>query len=114
MSISPFESLQTLKEEVAVLTKQHPKSPMSSVPRADIQIPWICRTLDEAASAFQTKKDPFGNPITVSQITDGLRQLISMVQDPSYVTQMEMAYPGIGKPLEDCMEKLKGILDNIK
>jgi hypothetical protein len=113
MSGSSVESLQSLKEEVAVLTERHPKSPMASVPRAETQIPWICRTLDEAASALQTKKDPFGNPITVSQIADGLGQLISMVRDASYITQMEMAYPGIGKPLEDCMIKLQGILEDL-
>jgi hypothetical protein len=111
---SPVESLQALKSEVAVLTKQHPKNPMASVPRAGTQIPWICRTLDEAISALQTKKDPFGNPITVSQISSGLRQLINMVRDPLYITQMEIAYAGIGKPLEDCMEKLAGILDNMR
>jgi len=113
MSSSTVESLQALKEEVAALTEQHPKNPMASVPRAETQIPWICRTLDESASALQTKKDPFGNPITVSQITGGLGQLISMVRDVSYITQMEMAYPGIGKPLEDCMVKLEAILDSL-
>jgi len=113
MSVSPVESLQALKTKVAAFTALYPKNPMASVPRAEIQIPWICRTLDEAITAFQTKKDPFGNPITVSQITSGLRQLISMVQDPSYITQMEMAYPGMGKPLENGMDELQQILDNI-
>jgi hypothetical protein len=113
MSVSPVESLQALKTKVSAFTGQYPKNPMASVPRAEIQIPWVCRTLDEAVSAFQTKKDPFGNPITVSQITSGLRQLINMVQDPGYITQMEMAYPGLGKPLEHAMDELMGILENI-
>jgi len=110
---APVESLQALKAEVAALTERHPKNLMAIVPRAETQIPWICRTLDEATSALQTKKDPFGNPITVSQILGGLRQLISMVRNPLYITEMEIAYAGIGKPLEDCMKKLAGILDNI-
>jgi hypothetical protein len=113
VSFSPVESLQALKTKVAAFSEQYPKNPMANVPKAEIQIPWICRTLDEAASALQTKKDPFGNPISVPQITGGLRQLIGMVQDPSYITQMEMAFPGMGKALENCMEELRGILDTM-
>jgi hypothetical protein len=110
---SAINLLEALREEIAALGENHPKNPMAHVPKAETQIPWICRTLDEAASALRTKKDPFGNPISVSQVTAGLNQLIKMVKDPSYITQMEMAYPGIGKPLEMGMEKLRDILADI-
>lgn len=83
---------------------------MASVPRAETQIPWICRTLDEAASALQTKKDPFGNPITVAQVVGGLGELVAYVRDPSYGTSMEMAYPGIDKPLQESMDELERII----
>ena len=72
MSISPSESLQALKAEVAALTDQHPKNPMASVPRAETQIPWICRTLDEAASALQTKKIPLEIPSQLGKWSVGL------------------------------------------
>lgn len=114
MTISISNSLQGIKVQVAALIKIFPKTPMASVPKAEIQIPWICQTLDEAASAYETKKDPFGNPITMAQISSGLRQLLIIVREPSYITQMEMAYPGIGKPLKDCMNELERVINSIK
>jgi hypothetical protein len=102
--------LSVLRKEVAALEDMHPRNPMASISRSEIQIPWICRTLDEAVDALQTGKDPFGNVITQAQILGGLRQLVSMVRKPSYITQMEMAYPGIGGPLKGKMDTLESTL----
>jgi len=77
---------------------------------AEIQIPWIWRTLDEASEALTKARDPFGNPITSTQVEGGLKELVTYVRDPSYSTLIEMAYPGIDKPLQACMDELERIL----
>jgi hypothetical protein len=110
---SPVEALQDLKARVGALPVQHPANVMARVPRSETQIPWICRTLDEAATALTSRRDPFGNPITAAQVKSGLKQLVGMVRDPSYITQMEMAYPGIGKPLERYMDEVEQVIGRI-
>ena len=111
--VSPVDALQDLQTRIAALPARHPANVMARVPRSETQIPWICRTLDEAATALTTRRDPFGNPITAAQVKSGLRQLVGMVRDPSYITQMEMAYPGIGKPLEKYMDEVEQMIGNM-
>jgi hypothetical protein len=109
------DEIQSLKNNVHGLSEKYPKSPTvfgAGVERAEIQIPWICRTLDEASEALTKGRDPFGNPITSAQVESGLKQLVAYVRDPSYGTLMEMAYPGIDKPLQACMDELEKILAN--
>jgi hypothetical protein len=110
-------ALRRLRAEVAALGERYPASRQmggAGVARAKDQIPWICRTLDEAADALETKRDPFGNPITQAQVAGGLIKLIAMVREPRYITLMEMAYPGIGKPLEGSMGKLHEIILSLR
>jgi hypothetical protein len=114
---APIAALRRLKAEVAALGERYPASQRAGGPdmaRVQIQLPWICRTLNEAADALETKRDPFGNPITQMQVTNGLRKLISMVRDPQYLTTMEMAYPGIGGPLESGMGKVQDIVFSLR
>lgn len=114
---TPVEALRQLRTRVATLSDRYPASGQMvtlGTNRAEIQIPWICRTLKEAADALETKRDPFGNPITRGQVIAGLTKLTQMVEEPSYTTQMEMAYPGIGKPLEGYMDELKSIIARLR
>lgn len=108
-----IKSLIKLRGKVSDLETNHPKSISiggAGVARAEQQIPWICQTLDQAANALKSKTDPFGNPITSAQVVSGLNQLTAYVRDPSYGTLMEMAYPGIDKPLQECMDELDKII----
>lgn len=107
------EELQSLKSKVSQLSQQYPRSSSvggAGVERAGVQIPWICRTLDEASEALANGRDPYGNPITNAQVLSGLKQLVTYVRDPDYGTLMEMVYPGIDKPLQECMDELERIL----
>jgi hypothetical protein len=109
----PTEALRQLRTEVASFSERYPASRGiggAGVARAEAQIPWICRTLNDAANALETRRDPFGNPITQEQVAGGLIQLTKMVQESNYITLMDMAYPGIGKALESSMGKLHDII----
>ncbi|MFW6135641.1 MAG: HEAT repeat domain-containing protein [Chloroflexota bacterium] len=111
----PIEALRQLRGEVADLAERYPANQGGAgVPRAEAQIPWICRTLKEAADALETKRDPFGNPITQAQVVGGLVKLTQMVEEPSYIAQMEMVNPGIGKSLEGAMEKVHDVILSLR
>lgn len=107
------KALKSLSGKVSEIGNLHPKLISiggAGAARAEKQIPWICQTLDQAAAALESKRDPFGNPITPSQVVGGLKQLTVYVREPSYGTLMEMTYPGIDKPLQSCMKKLDKII----
>lgn len=107
------DQLTELKEKVSRIGDKYTQSLAAGGPgvtRAAKQIPWICETLDQAAAALATERDPFGNPITPAQVVNGLKQLIGFVCEPSYGTLMEIAYPGIDKPLQECMDELDSII----
>jgi len=108
----PNDALRALRARVESLAAQHQHSRNVSDPSGKIskQLPWICRTLTEAASALESGRDPFGNPITSAQVIQGLGKLREMVCQPSYLTTMELAYPGIAAPLEERMVELGGII----
>lgn len=109
--------LTVLRSKVLGFSKQYPL-PINKggpgVTKAEKQIPWIDRTLKEAAEALTTGKDPFGNPITMKQTKNGLEQLISMVCDEEYLTFMDMIYEGIADPLKKTMQELKQIIERIQ
>ena len=109
-----IENLYGLKVRVSALLDKHPPNPMASIPKAEDQIPWICRTLDEAAKALKTRIDPFGNSITEEQVKDGLSKLFAMVNNHEYLTLMEMKYPGISSPLENLMKDLQMLIEPTK
>ena len=108
--------LTVLRSKVLGFSKQYPL-PINKggpgVAKAEKQIPWIDRTLKEAAVALTTGKDPFDNPITITQIKSGLEQLINMVCDDEYLTFMDMIYEGIANPLKNTMQELKQIIERI-
>lgn len=108
----PNDALRALRSQVERIASQHQRSPSELDPSGKIskQLPWICRTLTEAASALESGRDPFGNPITSAQVIQGLGILREMVCQPSYLTTMELAYPGIAVPLEERMVELGGII----
>ncbi|MBN1630206.1 MAG: HEAT repeat domain-containing protein [Thermoleophilia bacterium] len=83
-------------------------------PKLDQQLPWISQTLQEAASALESGLDPFGHPITTSQVCRGLRTLVQTVQDPGYVAAMDLGHPGIGAPLHRHMDTLDSIIGDIE
>jgi len=105
-------ALRSLRSAVEPLASEH-KHPVGALDlsgRTAQQIPWICRTLEEAASALETGKDPFGNPITEDQIMKGLNKLVEIVREPTYLTTMDIVFPGIAKPLERSMDTLEQII----
>jgi len=108
--------LTVLRLKILGFSKQYPL-PINKggpgVAKAEKQIPWIDRTLKEAADALTTGKDPFDNPITMKQIKNGLEQLISIVCDEEYLTFMDMIYEGIADPLKNSMQELKQIIERI-
>lgn len=106
-SMAPNDALRALGVAVEQLAVVHPRRAGAMVdPKLDLQLPWICRTLEEAASAFETGFDPFENPITNTQVLSGLGKLTEMVRDPAYLSAMEMGHPGIAAGLEHCMDQL--------
>jgi len=110
------DNLQAIMGTVSVLAEKYPRNRFAGgagVAQAEKQIPWICRTLNEASDALNSGQDPFGNPITVAQVVSGLEQLVAYVRNASYGTLMEMVYPGIDKPLQKCMDKLERIIAKI-
>jgi hypothetical protein len=109
----PNDALRALISQVDRLAAGHPRAAAATDPKLDQQIPWITRTLREAAEALETGADPFGNPITSAQITHGLRTLASMVTAPSYLAAMETGYPGITPGLHDAMTRLDDIISTI-
>jgi len=108
--------LTALRMKILGFSKQYPL-PINKggpgVAKAEKQIPWIDRTLKEAAEALTAGKDPFDNPITITQTKSGLEQLISMVCDEEYLTFMELIYDGIADPLKKSMQELKQIIERI-
>lgn len=116
MQTNAASELTALRPKILGFSQQYPLPIMKGGPgvaKAEKQIPWIDRTLKEAADALITGKDPFGNPITVTQIKNGLEQLISIVCDEEYLTFMDMIYEGIADPLKNSMQELKQIIERI-
>ena len=112
---TPNDALMALRFDVEKLTVGHPRRQNATLhSKLPVQLPWICRTLEEAASALESGIDPFGNPITDAQVCGGLRTLTEMVRDPEYLTLMEIGYPGIATPLERCMDRLEAIVGDIE
>jgi hypothetical protein len=118
MRAKPIVSkLNALKDKVSLFEAQYPRSSSiggAGVARAEKQIPWICQTLDQAAEALRSGRDPFGNPITPGQVISGLKQLTAYVRDSSYGTLMEMVYPGIDKPLQESMDDLEKVIQMLE
>jgi DNA-binding beta-propeller fold protein YncE len=105
-------ALRSLRSGVERLASdhEHPVGFTDLSGRVPKQLPWICRTLDEAVGALESGKDPFGNPITEAQVDEGLGKLVEIVREPGYLTQMDMAFPGIAKPLSQYMDQLEMII----
>ncbi|MBU1227351.1 MAG: hypothetical protein KJ698_09110 [Actinobacteria bacterium] len=104
-----------IRSRVEALAVDHPLQQRPDLdPKLDLQLPWIGRTLEEAANALETGLDPFGNPISNTQITGGLRTLISMVTAPSYLMAMDLGHPGITPGLQRCMADLGAVIDTIE
>jgi len=111
VALPPNDALRALQTRVGQLGVAHPLGSSSDLdPKLDLQIPWIARTLEEAAMALETGFDPFDKPITDTQIVNGLRTLTSMVREPSYLAIMETGHPGIGPGLRACMIDLETIV----
>jgi hypothetical protein len=106
--VLPNDALRALGIRVEQLGVDHPRQQRPGLdPKLDQQLPWISRTLEEAASALESGLDPFGNPITDAQVVGGLRKLTQMVCDPGYLMAMDLGYPGITTPLLRCMDNLE-------
>jgi hypothetical protein len=111
----PNDALRALGIRVEQLGVDHPRQQRPGLdPKLDQQLPWISRTLEEAASALESGLDPFGNPITDAQVVGGLRTLIRTVRDPGYLISMDLGYPGIKAPLKRCMDDLEAIVQRIE
>jgi hypothetical protein len=113
--VLPNDELRALRVQVDRLGVNYPRQQGPGLdPKLDIQLPWIARTLEEAASALESGRDPFGNPITDAQVVGGLRKLIQMVTEPGYLSTMDLGYPGIKAPLKRCMNDLEAIVRGIE
>ncbi len=111
----PNDALRALRSTVEQLAVAHPRREHAILdPNLDKQLPWISRTLDEAAGALESGIDPRGLRITNKQIANGLRKLQEMVRHPEYLTAMELGHPGIAKPLEQYMDQLDRIVGSIE
>ncbi len=104
----PNDALRTLGSDVEKLIVDHDRWHGPEVdPDIDQRLPWIGRSLEEAASSLEAGLDP-------SQVSGGLRTLIQTVRDPVYMAAMDRGYPGIIIPLQHCMGQLGRIVDDIE
>lgn len=55
------------------------------------QIPTICRNVDDAVKALRTGRDANGNPITTSEIGQGLQRLVDHTRQPGFSQMMALA-----------------------
>ncbi|KPL70767.1 hypothetical protein ADN00_17990 [Ornatilinea apprima] len=113
--VSSNEALRTLRARVERLGIDHPRQQRPDLdPQLDMQLPWIARTLEEAATALESGRDPFGNPITDAQVISGLRKLVQMVCDNRFLSAMDLGHPGIHTALQRCMAELEVIIHGIE
>lgn len=80
--------LQLLKDKVSALFEKHPKSSIGYkevMEIAEMQIPLVCQTLNDASNALTKSRDPYGNPITIAQVESSLKQLVAKCAIPVLV-----------------------------
>jgi hypothetical protein len=100
-----IDDLESLRARLELLPSRCPPTATvvgPGVQQAQEQIPIICRNIDDAVRALSMGRDPNGNPITESEVADGLTNLVQATRDPGFVGGMSLALS-----TEGVMELLK-------
>lgn len=110
--------LQAIKAQLATLPARHPVAAVAvggGVAQANDQIPIICRTIDEAAAALETGRDPEGLPIEPSQVGSGLENLVTDVTGPGFSGLMHtvLSPQGVAE-LEEAIRQLAAVATDLR
>jgi hypothetical protein len=112
------EALKSLKTKISQLPNQYPYEGQvfgSGTAQAKLQIPIICQNIDDAIDALMTLRDSQGNPITPTQVGDGLKRLVQATRKPGFTGLLSAVLStdrGV-KELEKSMDELERIADQL-
>jgi len=82
-----IQELQNLKTKISELPKKYQTHAFVTGPGVGTvreQIPIISRNINDAIKALKTGLDPYNNPITKPQISDGLKHLVFETRKPAF------------------------------